>query len=447
MQKTAQKRHPLKKLLEYGNISGRAAEKFFNPQFKEVMDSIRLVDGNVRSIATGKSVDDGEPGDDSSSMKDLLKSAKTNLNRNEYMTAVGLLGRFHKKAADIVAEFKKLNTTVDKVHHQFLFEKMDDKGKDETLKHLRDLQKRLAEAEQLGLVKESSISDFLHNLINERGRSLKFYEKRFPKEARALKSSTGKLLTSSENLYNQIITSLKEMATARAMRNVDAYVKSFEKINSKYSGYDAQFKEYYNTNVKKWEQYFQENTPAVETKPDANLGKQEIPDLDLPAPKAPGVSPTGPTTPAPAAPGVFDPENFGNLGFPRVPSNLGPPVPITPPPDTDPNMSPPPDEFHRPTPTMMGVAPQANKQQTIGYKPLSIIPKPPGAPGNPGASVPVEGLPPFRAHSRFVESLQSLSQEEPRVLAAYIKKYAQSIQEKDLATAIKLFALVKQITG
>jgi len=447
MQKTAQTRHPLKKLLDWGNISGRAAEKFFNPQFKEVMESIRKVDNNIRSIATGKAIDDGEPGEDSSSMKDLLKSAKTNLNRNEYMTAVGLLGRFHKKAADIVAQYKLLNTTVDKVHHQFLFEKMDEKGKDETLKHLRDLQKRMAEAERLGLVKEATIADFLHNLVNERGRSLKFYEKRFPKEARALRSSTDKLLTSSENLYNQIITSLKEMATARAMRNVDAYVKSFDKINGKYTGYDAQFKEYYNNNLKKWEQHFQENTPPVETKPDAGLGKQEIPDLEIPASKAPGVSTTGPTTPAPPPPGTFDPDNFGNIGFPRAPSNLGPPVPITPPPDTDPNMSPPPDTFHAPTPTMMGVVPSPNKQQTIGYKPLSGIPRVPGPPGNPGASVPVEGLPPFRAHSQFMESLQSLSQEEPRVLAAYIKKYAQSIQKRDLATAIKLFALVKQITG
>jgi hypothetical protein len=461
MQKTAQSarqtgRGFFNKLRETTNISGMAAEKFFTPQFQEVMDSIRQVDGNVRSIATGKAVDGGEPGEDSSSMKDLLKQAKSNINRNEYMTAVGQLGRFHKKVADIVAQFKLLNTTVDKVHHQFLFDKIDEKGKDDTIKHLRDLQKRMAETERQKLVKEGTFADFLYKVLrpDERGKALRFYEKRFPKEYRALKVNTEKLLTSSENLYNQVITSLKEMASARAKRDVNNYVKSFEKINGKYSGYDTQFKEYYATNIKKWEDFFKEQAaqePGPTAKmPDANLGKQEIPDLDLPAskvPVAPGVSTTGPTTPAPPPNGSFDPENLGNIGFPRLPSNLGPAVPITPPPDTDPNMTLPPDTFHRPTPTMMGVAPPANRQQTIGYKPISKIPKPPGAPGNPGASVPVEGLPPFRAHSRFVESLQSLSQEEPRVLAAYIKKYAQSIQEKDLATAIKLFALVKQITG
>ena len=131
MQKTSQKRSMLNKIREMTNVSGIAAEKYFNPQFEEVMNNLREVDANIRSIAAGKPLDNGNPGSDPVALKDLLKSAKSNLNRREFMMSVAELGRFHKKIADIVLELGRLQNKVDEVHHQFLFQDLGDEHKKE----------------------------------------------------------------------------------------------------------------------------------------------------------------------------------------------------------------------------------------------------------------------------------------------------------------------------
>src|SRR5208283_4165069 len=131
MEKTSQKRSILNKIREMTNVSGIAAEKYFNPQFEEVMNNLRSVDANIRSIAAGKSLDDGDPGGDPVALKDLLKSAKSNLNRREFMMSVADLGRFHKKVADIIVEINKLQNKIDEVHHQFLFQDLGDEHKKE----------------------------------------------------------------------------------------------------------------------------------------------------------------------------------------------------------------------------------------------------------------------------------------------------------------------------
>ncbi len=221
MQKTAQTRNIFNKIRDWTNISGKAAENFFNPQFKEVMETLREVDSNIRSIVAGKSVEGGEPGSDAVSLKDLLKSSKSNLNRKEYMTAVAELGRFHKKVFEVTQQVFKLNNVVDKVHHQFLFQDLGDEHK----KQLEDLRQRFA-SQQQALVKEAGIMDFFHNILTNRGRALGFYEKRYGKQVEGLKKATEKMLGDSQKLLSNILLLLTEMASARASRNPDRYVKA-----------------------------------------------------------------------------------------------------------------------------------------------------------------------------------------------------------------------------
>jgi hypothetical protein len=59
--------------------------------------------------------------------------------------------------------------------------------------------------------------------------------------------------------------------------------------------------------------------------------------------------------------------------------------------------------------------------------------------------IPLVSKTPILAHQHFYESLESLSKEDPRILAKYISKYASSIQESDPEVAINLFLLVKRI--
>jgi hypothetical protein len=450
MQKTAQKRSVLNKLREMTNVSGIAAEKFFNPQFQEVMENLRSIDATIRAITTGQEIEGADPDPsntgDSRGLKDLLKSAKSNFNRREYMTSVAELGRFHKKFADIVRQIANLHNKVNEVHHQFLFQDLDEDHK----KQLHDLKTRWASKQKDAMIKEASIMDFFYNIGTKRGRALAFYEKRYKREVDRLKKDTNSLLSKSEAILSTLLISLKEMAAARAARNVDSYMKASSKITSSYESYNNIFKEYYNTNVKG----FLDKVPPVPTEKvdDKELGKtdiktspKDVPDLDLPNDNTlntiigPESGEFGTVNIPKSQPASAFPNNPAIPGPPPLPTNLGPKVPVVPfpeIPDTDPNMSPPSDMESNPPVgnTMYGVAPPANSPRQTMYGVT-----PPISPRNT--------LPQVSTHKKFYQTLEALSAEDPCIISAYIKKYAQLIQNTDPIVAIKLLQISKSIRG
>lgn len=436
MQKTAQERGVLNKLREWSNISGRAAESFFSPQLKEVMDQLREVDDNVRSIVSGKSVDGGDPGPSQDSMKKMLQSAKTNLNRREFMKAVTDLGSFHKSLAEVVSQLAKLDGKVNEVHHQFLF------PDDESHEGLRGLRERMA-SEQSALLKEASIGDFLHNLVNERGRAMAFYEKRYPKQVGKMKKDLTVLLAKSEALLGQTVGLLKEMASARATRNVDRYMSAAEKVKKNYESYHKQFQTFYTDNVKQFEKIFmkaKEEAPSSEVPTDKAPGAEEEIPFDLTREKGPDTeqspqtrvvipsspgsappSPVGPTIPAqPLAP--HGPEAAGSEPFGMAPS-FSPGVLIPP-----------------KMPTNIGPYSMPGAWQ----RDTTPAPAPEGMSERPPTSERAT-LPPMLAHKQFVTMLESLSGESPLVLAAVIRKYARSIQTSDPKVSAQLFKVASRI--
>ena len=396
------------------NVSGIAAEKYFNPQFEEVMNNLREVDANIRSIAAGKSLDKGDPGDDPKALKDLLKSAKSNLNRREFMTSVADLGRFHKKVADIVLELGRLQNKVDEVHHQFLFQDLGDEHK----KELQNLKSRWASSQQ-EIVKEANIMDFFHNILSDRGKALSFYEKRYEKQVKPLRAATTSMLAQSERVLNHILTTLKEMASSRATRNPDKYIAGAQKIQKIYQSYDQTFKAYYSDKIKPFEKFFQNEqevavSPATQEERGPNWPFSEfnkapvsVPDLDLPYSKQTPEAKNrenalskldkkyGPPDAQPTQPNIPQP--------PATPTNVGPVIP--PPPDTEPNL-------------------------------------PPNFPPHKDPDMP-ETLRPKKSHEQFYNSLQSMADEHPTIVASFIRKYAQSIQGSDPETAIRLLQVVK----
>ena len=281
MQKTAQERGFINKLREMTNISGRAAEKFFDPEFRKIMESLKETDNNIRSIAAGKSIDDGSVGKDHVSLKQLLKEAKSNFNKKEYMAAVADLSRFNNKMKEIVLSIHTLDADVNAIHGKFLFQGLQNSDKEEDkarFEHLRQLHKEYEESKakkarlelQQLFIKEAGIGDWLYSVTNRRGKALSFWEKRYPKLVGKLKSDTLGILNKSNALFNLTIISLDEMAKHRAQRNVGSKekeqkvdknkVKVQEESNKSYFGaaskivhahntYNAAFIAYYETAV------------------------------------------------------------------------------------------------------------------------------------------------------------------------------------------------------
>src|SRR5271166_6422462 len=246
MQRTAQKREGrLRKLLttNIGDYLGGKAFEKASPDFAKIVEEMNDTDEAVRKIASGEGED--------ISPKTLLKQAKSNTNRREYMKASADLGRFHRKMYDIVLALSSFKKNIDRTHEKFLFQDLDD----DTKKHLMTYRGKWASNDfQPYFIKEGNfLADFYHNLVDERGRALAGWEKRYPGKVKKLRDSTVTILSLSEKLFSILLNQLKLMDKARTTRNPDTYINLSNKIIEAFQKYDNGehgFKKYYNDNIK-----------------------------------------------------------------------------------------------------------------------------------------------------------------------------------------------------
>jgi hypothetical protein len=408
MQKAAQKRSIPSQLREVINMPGAYLEGIFKPELDRVMAALKALDDRVRSELTGKKIGDADAPEIEKSAKDLLRSARTNFNRREYMLGVADLGMFHKKMDTIVKDIDKWKVDVNKIHNKFLFEGLKPEDM-ERVKKLREYMEKGARMEAIEqLTKEAGIMDFYHNFLTTRGRGLLAWEKKYPKETKDLREGGAKLVTEAENLLGNVISTLKEMATARAIRRPDDYMEAANKIKAAFSKFDSGdkgFKAFYQNAVLPWMKIRDEIEAKEKTRVEQEQAKPQV----APAPEkielgeTPPAPPSPPSPPAPPSPGM---------------------------PGNPPGASPP---FAIPVVTEEE-APITERQ------PLAV------PAGSELAKIP-EGTKARVAHQQFLNSLEAMSQEDPRILAGFISKYASSIQGEDPETAIRLFTLVKQIRG
>lgn len=384
-------------LREKINMPGSYIEGFFKPELDRVMTSLKELDDRIRSVLTGKKIGNAEAPSDGVSAKDVLKRARTNFNRREYMAGVADLGLFHYKIADIAQDINKFFVDVNKIHHKFLFEGLPEEYKENLQilrEHMDNMQRKASSADYF--IKEAGIMDFFYNIGTKRGRSLAAWEKKYPKQTKDLREGGDRLINEAQKLLDNTIINLKQMATARATRRPDEYMDIAQKIKSdfdRFDGGDKGFRAYYNNAIMPWLKIKDEieasevkKAPPVETPSGPVPGKVELGHESVtPVPGTPPVTPSSTTAPSPATP----------------PAN----VPAMPGGTEAPPQS------------------QAEERAPITERQIPLFPK---------------------AHQRFYESLESLSKEDPRILAKYIAKYASYIQESDSETAIELFKIARQ---
>lgn len=470
MQKTAKpgERGILNKLREMTNLSGKAAETFFNPQFKAVMEEIREKDDQIRALVVGSRIGKADPGSDAIALKTLLKQAKSSLNRREYLTAVADLGKFHKKIKEVIDAINSIKNKVDEVHHDFLFKGL----KDNHLEELQDLRKRLAAQQSEDMVKMAGVVDFLKNIGTSRGRALAAWEKRYPKEVGKIRDGANGILNKSQTMLDITISSLKEMAQARSVRNPDDYMRAASQIEKAYVPYEngkGGFKEFYNTTLKEWfekmDRINERDAVATRSKSlDGNPTTKEIGDIDIPVhhdippltmPPLPGGGGAAPPASevfnvTPGATGT-DPTSFPSPpGTPQPGTmvGLGPEGPAVAPIQTKMygDLTPPSNRS-----TLMGVAPPASGSAPgVGAGPTPVVPSAMTPEQREEFRTKMEaqhGISSEGNHKAFYKSLEKLSKEDPLILAAYIAKYAKAIQSQDTETSLKLFKIVKNIRG
>jgi hypothetical protein len=416
------------KVREVANKPTGFLEGIFKPELDRVMTALNDLDDRIRSEITGTKIGRAEEPAIKMSGKDLLKESRKAFNRREYITGVSDLAMFHKKIQNMVNEIDKFFVDVNKIHHKFLFQGVNE----DKIKQLREhMEPKAASLIADQLLKEAGLIDDIVNIVSKRGRGLAAYEKTYPKETKDLRDIGLNVLSQADTLLETVIASLKEMATARATRSPDDYMNAGHKIKSAFAKFDKSFKMYYQEAVLPWmkikddveKQIAQQKQQSTNV---SNIGKTEL-GVDMPGPP--------PTTPGGGSP-VAQPVPVPNATPTPVanPNDQAPDTQRTPfVPPTDPKTNPfltPADSQHDPF--------AKAEQSKIRIAPIEP-PKVRASPVNP---------PKVRvAHANFYKSLESMSNEDPRILCAYIAKYARSIQGDDPETAIKLFSVVKQLKG
>lgn len=416
MDKTAQERGFFNKLRETANKPGAFLEGIFKPELERVMVQLKALDDRIRSELTGKKIGVGEAPAIQTSAKDLLKASRTAFNRREYMTGVSDLAMFHKKMQAVSNDIDKFFVDVNKIHHKFLFDGVDE----DKIKRLREhMEPKAASVIADQLLKEAGVIDSLLNFVTRRGRGLAAWEKNYPKETKALRDGGSKLLGHADALFANSLSILKEMATARATRRPDAYMDLANKIKSEFNKFDAAFKAYYQSAVIPWMKIKDEveaaanktqGTGTAPPSPGGPAGKIEL-GAEPPPP------PSGPSSPGPSSPvgtpltGV-PPMGGGFMTFKPtgLPAPQQAPAPVT--------------------------SDEAPDTLPGGYQPGTQVRV---APEQPKIRV--------QTHEKFYQSLEAMSNEDPRILCSYIAKYATSIQGDDPETAIELFSIVKRLKG
>lgn len=433
MDKIAQKRNRRERFREWVNAPAAGLEKFFNPEMTRVMNSLRQVDDNIRTLMSGEKIgtSDVDPGD-KRSIKDLLKSAHSNFTKREYMAGVADLGAFHKKMNDAVAQIKKLDTDMSEIHHRFLFKDLTPEQQDR-IENLKQHMSSVASEEEDDLTKTAGIMDFFVNMYSKRGRSLALWEKKYPKVVGKLRDEGAKMLNLADRLKESTFSALKEMATARATRKPDDYATAAKRINDEYLKFDSAFKGYYNGVIKPYldKQAEWEATQKADQDTKSELAKSQVAkEVGDAGGQVVPLVPTQQTGWSPGAPSWQSVQMPGNVPgasppFAPLPQQPQAPVeeqaPIT---QRDPAVVPPPQEEEA--------------------QPFALTRKP-APPIVPQPIINVGSLNP--AHQAFYKSLEVLSNEDPRILARYIGKYATSIQDSDPETAINLFKIARRVKG
>jgi hypothetical protein len=405
MDKFAQERGFLNKLREKINMPGGYLEGFFKPELDRIMADLKSRDDQIRSILSGKQIGGADAPSDGSSAKDLLKSSRKNFNRREYMTGIAELGKFHKKMFEVAKLISQFKIEVNKIHHKFLFEGVDDKRLQDLKQHMSSLPEiRRAELEFQGFTKRAGLIDDVINFASKRGRSLMAWERKYPKELKEIREGSAVLVNEAQKLLDNTLTYLKEMGTARAIRRPDDYMNAANKIVADFNKFDVGdkgFRAFYQGPVSHWLK-IKEDIESQQNKGQPSAGGATQADQMTGLPKSDkvelGEEPT--------------------ISAPSTPAPVPPVIPVT------------------TSPVPADVPPMPGATQA------------PPQPHTPEEAAPdTVRSPPVVAHQKFYDSLEALSGEDPRILAKYISKYAASIQGSDPETAIKLFKISKNIKG
>lgn len=243
MDKIAQERGLLNKLREHANITSKLLESI-NPKFKKMMDDLRKTDEKIRGY--------------SEQSRDLIKSAKLLVNRKDYLSAASTMSAFHEKCRYIAAELDRFIKNVDMDSYEVLLGQFDDEQKERIFGYDPNKELNLNEVSfvndmevMASLQKQAGLSDWWHNLTNERATAMRQLEKRFSISfLKDLKNNSINIFNDSQRFLQFLLGTFKKLATALARGKPSIYISIAKSFISKFEQYHKSFISFYEKNMK-----------------------------------------------------------------------------------------------------------------------------------------------------------------------------------------------------
>ena len=248
----------MQKIAQTRNIFNRMREGigWDNKAMQKANQRMRDTDDQVRAIIAGEAVGTFQPFTEKK-LKDIIKSARTHLNKREYAFSIGDVSLFHKCIIAALDVLKGFDDNLTEEHTNFILQSVDPNSEDydpEYAEYLEDVRERFTKKEPSktasAMVKDAGISDFLSNRLTERGRENAAWAKAYPRRAKLITNKTKNMIEMSEKLLSSILTNLKVMAKFRDARKIEHWYDVVKKFIKSAESYHKSFEEYYDSELK-----------------------------------------------------------------------------------------------------------------------------------------------------------------------------------------------------
>jgi hypothetical protein len=168
------------------------------------------------------------------------------------------MSAFHEKCRYIAAELDKFIKNVDMDSYEVLLGQFDDEQKERIFGYDPNKELNLNEVSFVNdmeviasLQKQAGLSDWWHNLTNERATAMRQLEKRFSISfLKDLKNNSINIFNDSQRFLQFLLTTFKKLATALARGKPSIYISIAKSFISKFDQYHKSFINFYEKNMK-----------------------------------------------------------------------------------------------------------------------------------------------------------------------------------------------------
>lgn len=423
-------------------------KEWFEPSIRDLENSdygaarfvalLRKKDVQARNLMLGK-----EGKYIGKSVKSMIDEAEKQLRQRDYVNAAGSLTKFYFTLNEVKSAFAELDKVLVQDENKTMTGHIDPETMEAMLEYLQTQKKADT---KFSIQKQATVFDWFKDRFDERRRSMKFLENKFPHISQ-FKKSLEVQIAKARSLLESLAFSFDTLSKARGDNDYNLYHKGVTELGKAIDANKASYDVFFSNSAAPYILWYRDN---IRQTPEQKMPEEEIPVEEMPIEEAPakitepaiqedvalekpeggwyGASPSPwgqiRSVPEPAAVSRSEP-----------PSNV---VPIS----QEEKSSKPGAKPAEKTKTFKGRAiPEAPKREDKGPSEVGSVsttgqPKPLRPPGQA-----------VRAyhHEQFITKIAEMDEEDMESIGQAIMNYSHELREQDPIASMKLLAVAESL--